>query len=312
MTILRPLVCSLAALTAASLCQTQAAPARPPLTSVSHLAVYSSDAAKSEFFYVHDLGGLKRSDPENPKGVRYYFNPIQFVEVLPLPAGPPSIERMDHAAFNTPDVESMRRYLKASGIKVPSHVAKGSDGSKWFDVVDPEGTKIEFVQPPASPMPVAGGEAISNHIFHVGFIIHNQELEDAFYKKVLGFRPYWWGGMNEHAHTWISQQVPDGTDWMEYMVVGDPKGRGIPPEMPQSTLGVLNHFAFGVDNMERVVTFLYNGERLSAKSDGPKIGRDAKWQFNLYDPDGTRAEIMEFQPIGKPCCSPFTAENPTK
>ena len=61
---------------------------RPKITGVSHLSVYTSDAAKAEFFYVHDLGGFKVTDPQNPAGVRYYFNPVQFVEVLPLPAGP--------------------------------------------------------------------------------------------------------------------------------------------------------------------------------------------------------------------------------
>jgi hypothetical protein len=41
-------------------------------------------------------------------------------------------------------------------------------------------------------------------------------------------------------------------------------------------------------------------------------GRDAKWQLNLLDPDGTRAEIMELHAIGTPCCSPFTASDPRK
>ena len=306
------LALSFVAMAVASLYSVQAAPARPPLTSVSHLCVYSSDAATSEHFYVHDLGGVKREDPENAAGVRYYFNSIQFVEVLPLPPGPASINRMDHAAFNTADAEGMRAYLKASGVAVPAGVTKGSDGSLWFDVTDPEGTTIEFVQPPANPLPVAGGDAASSRLFHLGFIIHNRDLEDTFYRTILGFRPYWYGGMKEGVAQWISLMLPDGTDWMEYMVVGEPNGRGIPASMSQDTLGIFNHFAFGVDNMERIVTHLWNGERLSAKSDGPKIGRDAKWQFNLYDPDGTRAEFMEFRPVGKPCCSPFTAEGPTK
>src|SRR5258706_5639778 len=72
-----------------------AAPVRPPITSVSHLAVYAGDFAKTERFYVHDLGAVKRADPENPQGVCYYFSPVQFVEVLPLPAGAGS-NRMDH------------------------------------------------------------------------------------------------------------------------------------------------------------------------------------------------------------------------
>src|ERR1700730_5672676 len=63
-----------------------ATPPRPPITGVSHIAVYAAAPAKSERFYVHDLGGVKGNDPENAKGVRYYFAPPQFVEVLPLPA----------------------------------------------------------------------------------------------------------------------------------------------------------------------------------------------------------------------------------
>jgi hypothetical protein len=40
------------------------------------------------------------------------------------------------------------------------------------------------------------------------------------------------------------------------------------------------------------------------------MGKDGKWQANLYDPDGTRVELMEFEPVMKPCCSPFTAGSP--
>src|ERR1700761_7395108 len=76
----------------------QAQQTRPPITGISHISIYSADAAKTEAFYVHDLGGVKRPDPENPQGVRYYFAPTQFVEVLPLPAEH-TISRLDHVAF---------------------------------------------------------------------------------------------------------------------------------------------------------------------------------------------------------------------
>jgi hypothetical protein len=42
----------------------------------------------------------------------------------------------------------------------------------------------------------------------------------------------------------------------------------------------------------------------------PKMGRDGKWQLNLYDPDETRVEFMEFTPTQKPCCSPFAGPQP--
>lgn len=288
-----------------------APPVRPPLTSVSHLAVYAADPAKSEAFYVHDLGAVKRADPENPAGARYYFSPVQFIEVLPLPTGAPSINRLDHVAYNTTDAEGMRAYLASKKIKVPAEVTSERDGGKYFDVTDPEGNKVQFVQPPSSPTTIAAN-ALSNHIIHVGFIIHNRANEDAFWQNVLGFRPYWFGGMRDDSPSWISLQVPDGTDWLEYMVVGTPDTSGIPPTMSAANLGVLNHFSLGVPNTRDAYTLLWNGDRLNGQKETPKIGRDAKWQLNLLDPDGTRAEIMELHAIGKPCCSPFTGKDPEK
>jgi catechol 2,3-dioxygenase-like lactoylglutathione lyase family enzyme len=288
-----------------------ATPARPPITGVSHIAVYAADPVKSERFYVHDLGAVKGEDPENPRGTRYYFAPTQFVEVLPLPAAPASINRLDHIAFVTVDAQGLLDYLRSRNITVPAWVERGRDGSRWFDVIDPEGNKIEFVQSPAN-LPRVPVNAFSNHIIHVGYIIHNRALEDTFYRAVLGFKPYWFGGMKEDTPTWISQQVPDGTDWLEYMVVGPPDGRGIPATMSAADAGVLDHFSLGVANVEAAYTLLWNGDRLDGQSNVPKIGRDAKWQLNLLDPDGTRAEVMEFHAIGKPCCSPFTASDPQK
>ena len=280
-------------------------PMRPPITSVSHLSVFAAALAKAEHFYVHDLGAVKGVDPENPVGVRYYFSPLQFIEVLPLPAaaGP---NRLDHFAFNTADVEAMRRYLASRKIAAPKGVSKGADGSLWIQVKDPEGNRVEFVQPPA-PLPAIAVNPLFGHIIHVGAVIHDRALEDSFYRDILGFRPYWFGGMKDDAPpSWVSQQVPDGPDWLEYMVTSS--------TLTQAQMGVLNHFALGVPNMEAAYTVLWNGARLQGQTPTtvPKIGRDAKWQLNLLDPDGTRAEVMELKAIGKPCCSPFTAADPGK
>jgi catechol 2,3-dioxygenase-like lactoylglutathione lyase family enzyme len=288
-----------------------AAETRPSITGVSHIAVYTSAPDRTERFYVHDLGGVKGQDPENPQGVRYYFARTQFVEVLPLPAGPASINRLDHVAFVTTDAEALRKYLGGKQIAVPKQLAQGRDGSRWFDVTDPEGNKIEFVQPSAQAAEVAANP-LSSHIIHVGFIVHDRAREDGFFRTLLGFKPYWFGGMKDDHPTWISQQVPDGTDWLEYMIVGTPDTKGIPPTMSHADLGVLNHFSLGVPNVEAAYTLLWHGDRLEGQTNTPKIGRDAKWQLNLIDPDGTRAEIMELHAIGKPCCSPFTASDPQK
>jgi catechol 2,3-dioxygenase-like lactoylglutathione lyase family enzyme len=285
--------------------------ARPAITGISHLSVYSTDPAKTDVFYEHDLGAYKAADPENPQGVRYYFSPTQFVEVLPLPAGYTSANRLDHVAFITADAEGLRRYLEAHGIAVPASVQEGSDGSRWFDVKDPEDNKVEFVQTPATPAQIPLDE-LSHHIIHVGYLVHNRSAEDAFYRTVLGFRPYWYGGMNDSVVSWVSQQVPDGTDWLEYMLVNSPEAKGIPADMTADRLGTMDHFSLGVPDIKAAALILYSGDRIPKRTSGAQIGRDGKWQYNLFSPDGTRAEMMEFQPVGKPCCSDFTAASPTE
>jgi catechol 2,3-dioxygenase-like lactoylglutathione lyase family enzyme len=213
-------------------------------------------------------------------------------------------------AFNTTDVEALRTYMAAHGIAVPAGLHTGSDGSRWFEVNDPEGNKVQFVQPPPTP-PAVPPNPLSNHIIHVGYLVHSAAAENTFYRAVLGFRPYWYGGAKPGFTSWISQQVPDGTDWIEYMMVSGPETTGIPTNISAASLGTIDHFALGVQNMQKAAELLYAGNRISEKSSGPKIGLDGKWQYNLYSPDGTRAELMEFQPVVKPCCSDFTAASPT-
>lgn len=285
---------------------------RPKITGISHLAVYTSDAAATDHYYREVIGAAKQPDPENPAGVKYALSATQYVEVLPLPANA-GINRMDHAALNTSDAEGMRKYLAAKGWKTPASVTKVKDGSRRFAVNDPEGNKIEFVQPPASAKPIDAPKVIGNHVIHVGFLVHSREAEDKFYRDLLGFRPYWYGGMTDAKTDWVSQQVPDGHDWVEYMLSGGP-GTGIPASMSQQTLGVLDHFAVGEHSVPDTFKKMVAENRLGngRHDQAPKIGKDGKYQFNLYDPDGIRAELMNFKATEKPCCSPFTADDPAE
>jgi catechol 2,3-dioxygenase-like lactoylglutathione lyase family enzyme len=290
----------------------QTAPARPKITGVSHLAVYTSNAAATEHFYTVTVGAVKMADPENPQGVKYAISATQYIEVLPLPAnaGP---SRLDHAAFNVESAEGMRKYLGAKGWQVPDKVTRGSDGSRWFAVQDPEGNKIEFVQPVANAH-VDAPNAIGHHIIHIGFLVRDRAKEDTFYRGLLGFRPYWFGGMRDDKIDWVSQQVPDGHDWLEYMLTSGPSGSGIPATISQQQLGVLDHFSIGEKSVDDAFKTLKDGGRLAGvrADNSTKIGKDGKGQFNLYDPDGIRAELMNFRATEKPCCSPFTATDPAE
>jgi catechol 2,3-dioxygenase-like lactoylglutathione lyase family enzyme len=310
---------SLAVVGVAVLAASCSAQSRPPILGVSHIAVYTSNAAGAEHFYVQQIGLKKGPDPENPQGARYYVNQEQFVEVVPLPADA-GTDRLDHLGYITANAGQMRQYLAAKGVTVPDKVEHASDGSLWFDVKDPEGNTVQFVQPPAhvlsdknpaSLYALTGADPIGRRMIHVGMMVHSAEKENTFYREILGFQPYWHGGMQTDKTDWVSQQVPNGHDWIEYMLTSGHSGSGLPGSISQKQLGVLNHFSLGVVNMEKSVTTLDSQDRLGGEAPRPQIGRDGKWQFNLYDPDGTRVELMEFTAASKPCCSGFTAPNPS-
>jgi len=291
---------------------------RPKITGLSHLAVYTSNPEAADNFYRNVLGAVKLSDPENPRGVRYALSDTQFIEVLPLPAGA-GINRLDHSAWNTDNAEQLRRYLAVNNWKTPEKVEKGSDGSRWFEVLDPEGNKVQFVQLPPHSKPLEAPDAIGHHIIHIGFLVHSQESEDKFYRTLLDFHPYWWGGRKKGQVDWVSQQAPDSTDWLEYMLVADP-GTGIPANMGKGYLGVLDHFSIGETSVDDTLAKLKESGRLAAAShsggmpvtDRTQVGLDGKGQYNLFDPDGIRVEFMNFHHTTEPCCSPFTAPDPSK
>ena len=239
----------------------QTTPPRPKILGISHIAVYTSDAAATDHYYREIVGAAKLPDPENPKGIRYALSATQYIEVLPLPPGA-GINRLDHTAWVTTSAEGLRKYLAAKDWKTPAKVEKGSDGSRWFSVLDPEGNKVEFVQPPAHPAAIDAPNVIGHHIIHVGYIVHDRAAEDRFYKDLLGFRPYWWGGRDPAKKIdWVSQQCPDGHDWMEYMMTRGTSG--FPADMTQRELGVMDHFSIGENSVPDAFKMLTAGNRLA-------------------------------------------------
>ena len=307
------LICCLWVLSLSAMAQKSTS--RPKITGISHLAVYATDPIKTADFYDRIVGCEKASDFEDHPGVRYTFTPLQWIEVMPLPATAGS-DRLDHIAFRSTDVAELRRYLQAHGVPVPDQVNLSQDGSKtkWIEVKDFEGNKVQFIEEPklASKSAAAVDSKLAgHHVIHVGMMIHNRAEADSFYRDILGFRLYWHGGMDPEKTDWVAMQVPDGTDWLEYMLTSGPSGSGVPYHISQQSLGVLNHLSVGVPDMAAAVATLKSEGRVGPRGSGPQIGKDGKWQFNDFDPDGTRLEYMEFTPVQKPCCSDFSGPHPS-
>ncbi len=271
--------------------------ARPAITGIAFARFYTTNPEAAQKFYGDTLGFQRKDDG----GIWVYpVNRSQWIEVVD--ATPRSNVRMAAVAFTTRDAAQLQRYLEARGVKPETALADGQ-----FAVRDPEDNLVIFVQSgsekivadaPSSP------NAASTRIIHVGFMVDNREKENAFWQTILGFRPYWHGGHADDVTDWVALQVPDGSDWIEYML--NPAAE---PTLRQA--GMSDHFSLGVAHMPDVVAALARNHCEGPNCTSSKVGRDGKVQLNLFDPDQTRVEFMEFTPSQQPCCSAFTAQHPT-
>src|SRR5208283_1930811 len=303
----RSILCSIALLVTLPALFAQDKTPRPRITGIQHVRFYVSDMEKSREFYSGILGlppvGYRCA------GTSYSCFSIswgphqQHIELEQAPSPAPS-DWLAEIAFQTDSVSQMRGFLLAHGVTV-STISKDAYGMQHFELRDPESNSIAFVER-SGPFPVddpGPSRAVSTRIIHAGFVVKDRAAMDHFYKDILGFRPYWHGGMKDSDTDWVAMQVPDGTDWVEYML-------NISPTANKQTLGFMNHVSIGVKDIKVAAASLEKSRANMRADASPKIGRDGKWQFNLYDPDDTRVELMEFTPVEKPCCSEFTAPHP--
>jgi rhamnogalacturonyl hydrolase YesR/catechol 2,3-dioxygenase-like lactoylglutathione lyase family enzyme len=281
-----------------------ASPPRPRITGISHVGYFVSDLPKAIAFW-HDLLGFDESYDLKKQGsddVRIAFikiNDHQHIELFnEAPTAAPNM--MSHVCFTVDDLEQMRAYLRAKGFDVkPNNGAKTRAGDYAFEIRDPDGTLIEFVEslPTGMEAQAAGkfmpATRIATSIYHVGFLAGNSEKSIAFYHDILGFNETWRGASDPKELSWINMQVPDGNDYIELMLYG---------KLP-TTFGGKNHISLVVPDVQKSIADLE--ARPAYKTYGKPIdmhvGKNGKRQVNLYDPDGTRVELMEARTVdGKP------------
>jgi catechol 2,3-dioxygenase-like lactoylglutathione lyase family enzyme len=278
-------------------------PKRPRITGIDHVRLYVTDIDKSSAFYSKNMG-LSTNSAGGCQGAPhrcFLVNGQQQIELQPLPSAAPK-NWLAEIAYATDDVERMRRYLLAHSIDA-TPITIDPNGARHFELRDPEGNSLAFIQRAVSPKDWAiFSNQVGTTLFHAGFVVKDTAAENRFYVDLLGFKLYWYGGFKDDGVDWYEIQVPDGDNWIEYML-------NIPQNAVHKELGVQNHFSLGARDIHAAAEQLrQNGVKEIA---GPGIGRDGKRGLNVYDPDDTRVEITEFTPAHEPCCHPYTAPHPT-
>ena len=292
------------------------APQRPQITGISHVGYFVSDLPRALSFWHGLLGFDEYATVDRPgtNQVRIAFikiNDHQHIELFTdPPLSPPNM--MSHYCVSVSNVEQMRAYLRSKGFNIkPGKGGKTRTGDYAFEVRDPDGTLLEFVQSlPAGVEAANAGKfmpptRISQAIYHVGFLVGNLDKSLSFYEGVLGFKETWRGSSNGKQLSWVNLRVPDGKDYIELMLY----------DKKPSRFGTSNHVSLVVPDAQKAVAEIesrpaYKDYLTYGKPLVVNVGKNHKRQVNLYDPDGTRVELMEPETIdGKPS-PPSTAPPP--
>jgi catechol 2,3-dioxygenase-like lactoylglutathione lyase family enzyme len=275
---------------------------RPRIVGIANIALKVDSLDEARKFYSGVVGMEEAFATKDPRVegdlACFKVNDRQFVEVSPTLKG--DEDRLIRIGFETDDARRLRDYLASKRIQVPSKVDKDGNGNRSFVVQDPDGHWVQFVQyMPGSVHSRDFGKHLSNtrisdHMLHVGVRVVDPAKADAFYKDILGFRLQWKGGPTDDRAEWISMMVPNGFDWIEYIV------RPAAPTPQQ--LGVLHHYALESMDLQRVYqTVVDRGYKPPRE---PNVARDGRILLQMYDKNFTRTEMMVRKPVQTPCCSP--------
>jgi lactoylglutathione lyase len=289
----------------AAICTAQEIP-RPKILGVAHIAIFAADFEKSRAFYRDFLGfeePYSLSKPDGTPAMTFFkINERQYIELFPETT--PKSDRLNHISIETDNAEAMRKYLASRGVKVPPTVPKGRIGNSNFNITDPDGHTVEIVQYEAGGWTVREkgkhipGDRVSKHMMHVGIIVTELEPAMKFYAGILGFTEIWRGSSSGTELSWVNLKVPDGEDYIEFMLAKEPPA--------PDHRGTQHHLCLEVPNVNAAVEAL-NAKpyrRQYSRSIDSKTGINRKRQANLFDPDGTRTELMEPVTVdGKPAPS---------
>lgn len=284
---------------------------RPRIIGVAHIAIFSADVEASRRFYAGLLGyeeAYKLMQPDGRLALTFIkISDRQFIELFP--ERQPQSDRLNHIALEVEDIEAMRAYLAAKGITVPAKAPKGRTGNLNFTIKDPDGHGVEFVQylPDSDSGKTRGrhmGAGLSDTLAHIGILVGSLDKANAFYRDLLGFTETWRGSRDGNVLSWVNMKVPESQDYLEFMLY---------EQLPEPTRrGTAHHLCLFVPDIEKSKAWLAGRAAQAGYTRALEVrtGINRRRQLNLYDPDGTRTELMEPRTVDGQPAPPSPAAPP--
>lgn len=271
-----------------------------PLLGLARVSIRVTDLNQARKFYSGVAGFEEAFDAKNADGTVtaafFKVNDRQFLEIIPgLTSN--EVRPMAGFAIETNQLEKLHRILEMLGLD-PGKIQTETDGSRGFDVTKLPGQNldyVEFVQ--YGPKSLAartkgkflGEHRLSNHLEHVGIIATDFDAAYDFYVKTLGFHETWRRLTTDRSKVLIDHiQMPGPSrDMVELSNLGEARA-----PLTRKRAGGAAHFALTVPDVKAVVSAV-NTIDPGLQQTKPRYGLDNRWNFNLFDPDGTRMEYMQ-------------------
>jgi catechol 2,3-dioxygenase-like lactoylglutathione lyase family enzyme len=256
-----------------------------PLMGLSHVAIKISDPVKARAFY-SDLLGFDMA------GSVVSINNYQYIELVEG-LQPTDTVPMTHIAMWTKDLKTTRDIMLGRGLKPGEIVQDPRDHTRRFTLPELPGQKLEFLEfveyPPDWTAPkAAGGRRLSTHLEHAGIITTDVDAALKFYVDDLGFHETW-RRVNEDTKRvmLIHLRMPGPSG--DYVELSNQAGNA---KLTRTRAGTAAHCSLEVPDIKSAYqATLDRGATQDRKE--PRFGLDLRWQFNLFDPDGTRVELMQ-------------------
>lgn len=265
-----------------------------PVMGIANVTFKVANLEKARFYYAKILGLPEAFDLKDRSGkvtsAYFKFNDDQYVEIIPT-LKPGELNREERIVFQSTNLEKLHALYESRGLS-PSKIQKGPDGNPVFRVLSPEGNNLDFLQyvDGSEQAKVRGkflsSDRISTHLWHTGVMTKDAAGSGPFYREKLGFTNLRFGTRGDYLET----PSRDANTETKPPLTDTPETHA---QYEMEQWGAVNHIAIEVEDMRTARDTLqkrggYDDLRVRAH-----VGNNRHWLMFLFDPAGTRTEIME-------------------
>lgn len=288
----------------------QAAPETPavPIVGLAGVAFRVSDLTKARAYYQGVLGLAEAFSTKDQAGrvasVYFKINDDQYVEVVP-DLKPGELHREARVMFQSSDLKKLHAIYTERGL-APTPITNGPDGNPVFRLIGPSGAKLDFIEYVSGSQQgllrgkLLDARRISTHLWHVGIYTEDRAASAPFYGEKLGLPR----GRDVGRGEYIETPSSDSNTETKFPKL-DPNNAATRAQFDRESMGAVEHLSLEVTDMKATRDVVQDRGKYTDLWVRAHVGNNRHWLMHLFDPDGSRAEIMEtaVQPDSLPSLS---------